>query len=120
MTEQDHTYAIDISHWWDGRVAQDPGVCPAGADQGHRGRLYGRSQPGSHVEGRWGLARLSGVYHFLPHQIGGRRVPPKAQAEYFLQQTRQYWDDLNLRANDFERGPYLPVGGEILQSAPGQ
>jgi len=113
MTQkQDHTWAIDISHWWTVDWPQIPDFIQLVLVKATEGDYLTDPCFEQHIEEALGAGKTVGVYHFYRTQIGGRKVPPEAQAEYFLQQTRQYWDDLNLRANDFERGFYLQAVGK--------
>ena len=112
MTQkQDHTWMIDISHWWAVSWPQIPEFVQLVMIKATEGDYLTDPCFEQHVEEALGAGKTVGVYHFYRTQIGGRKVPAKAQAEYFLQQTQPYWDDLNLRANDFERAYYLQAAG---------
>jgi hypothetical protein len=51
-----------------------------------------------------------GLYHFYRTAMNGRKIEPAVQAEFFLHHTRQYWGDVKLRANDWERSHKLKSG----------
>lgn len=112
MSELNYTYAIDISHWWEVEWHKIPQYVRLVLIKATEGDYMVDPSLASHVEGALGTGRHVGLYHFYRTSIGGRPVPPEAQAQYFLHHTQQYWDDVNLRANDFERGPRSASTGE--------
>lgn len=120
MTEKrNHTWMIDISHWWTVDWPHVPDFIQLVLVKATEGDYLSDPRFEQHVEEALGAGKTVGAYHFYRTKIGGRKVPPKEQAEYFLHQTQPYWDDLNLRANDFERGSYLQAAEEYYNPRQG-
>ena len=85
------TLAIDISHWrtvdW-GQIPEEVKLVMIKATEGD---YYRDDMLEAHVEGALGAGKIVGLYHFYRTAISGRKVKPAAQAEFFLEHTRQYW-----------------------------
>ncbi len=100
------TIAIDISHWWRVNWAEVPDYVRVVMVKATEGEDFVDPMLASHVEGALAAGKTVGLYHFYRTQNAGRKAPPTAQAEFFLAQTRPYWGECKLRANDFEQGEY--------------
>ncbi|MEN8242172.1 MAG: GH25 family lysozyme [Chloroflexota bacterium] len=106
----DKTLAIDISHWRTVDWAQIPEEVRLVMIKATEGDYYRDSKLAEHVEGALGAGKIVGLYHFYRTAIHGRKVKPGDQAEFFCEHTRQYWGDVHLRANDWERSHRLADG----------
>jgi len=113
MTEN-WTLAIDISHWWQvdwSKLPENVRVIfiKATEDDEFVDPAFER-----HVEGALEAGKIVAPYHFYRTQFfaKGRKPSPVAQAEHFLDVTRQYWPHFLARANDYEKGPHSEVLGD--------
>jgi hypothetical protein len=108
--EDQKTLAIDISHWrnvkWD-KIPDEVKVVMIKATEGD---YYLDDIMPQHVEGALEAGKIVGLYHFYRTAMNGRKIKPRDQAEYFLHHTQQYWGDVKLRANDWERSHKLKSG----------
>lgn len=62
------------------------------------------------VEKALEAGKFVGAYHFYRTKVGGYIVPPIEQAEFYIEKTKQYENDLAIDALDFE---YIHVNGRI-------
>ncbi|MBN2045436.1 MAG: hypothetical protein JW757_10485 [Anaerolineales bacterium] len=107
------TWVVDISHRWHIDWTQVPETIQLVLIKATEGDYLVDECFQQHVEDALKAGRMVGLTHSYRTRNGGRKVPPKAQADFFLHHTQPYWDDISLRANDFTRGHFLPAAGEF-------
>jgi hypothetical protein len=100
---KDKTLGIDISHWRRVDWMALPEKVKVVMIKATEGDYYVDDRFQDHVENALQTGKIVGLYHFYRTSRHGRKVDPAAQAEFFLHHTHQYWGDIHLRANDWER-----------------
>jgi hypothetical protein len=108
--DKEKILGIDISHWRRVDWRALPEKVKVVMIKATEGDYFVDDQFQSHVENALQAGKIVGLYHFYRTSRNGGKVDPAAQAEFFLHHTRQYWGDIRLRANDWERSHRLANG----------
>jgi len=120
----DKTLMIDVSHYRKVDYSLLPREVEIVIVKATEGTWYRDDRLEEHADGVLESGRVLGFFHFHRTLVGGKLIDPVSQAEFYIENTKQYGDDISIDAWDFEnpfhyngdpKRPYNPcVGNEQL------